>query len=79
LAGKVQRLIQQMELTRPSIADPKVRRHYLEQEMELLRLIDRNAEYSAAALAYTESEVYRTNRGNRVKREWLEEILNSNP
>ena len=75
LAGKIQRLIQYMETLRPQIVDRKMRKLYLDQEMELLRLIDRNSEYSAAALAYARAEVG----GHQVKRHWLEEILHSNP
>jgi hypothetical protein len=42
---------------------------------ELLRLIDRDSEYSAAALAYARSEIHKMERGHQVTREWLREIL----
>jgi uncharacterized protein (TIGR02646 family) len=79
LAGRVQRLVQYMELLRPQIGDWKMRKLYKEQEKELLRMIHKDAEYSAAALAYARAEVYTLERGHQVKRDWLEEILNSNP
>jgi len=75
LAGRVQRLIQDMETLRPQITNSRMRKLYLNQEMELLRLIDRNSDYSAAALAYARAEVYKMERGHQVKREWIEEIL----
>jgi uncharacterized protein (TIGR02646 family) len=79
LAGRVQRLVQYMEILRPQIKNPNMRKLYKDQEKELLRVIDRDSEYSAAALAYARFEVYKMERGHQVKREWLEEILNSNP
>ena len=79
LAGRIQRLVQQMELLRTNITDLKIRTVYDQQEMELLRLISRNFEYSSAAFAYARAEVYKIERGHQVKRDWLEEILNSNP
>lgn len=79
LAGRVQRLIQSMETLRPRITDPLLRMQYKEQQKELLRAIRRDADYSAAALAYARAEVYKLSGGTQVKRDWLEEILNSNP
>lgn len=79
LAGKVKRLVQDMELLRPKIKDPTMRKLYKNQEKELLRLFDRDSEYSAAALAYTRIEIYKIEHGHQVKRDWLDEILNSNP
>jgi uncharacterized protein (TIGR02646 family) len=79
LAGKVQRLVQYMETLRPKITDPRMRKLYKDQEKELLRVIDRDSEYSAAALAYARAEIYKMERGHQVKREWIEEILISNP
>jgi len=79
LAGTVQRLVQYMETLRPQIINPSMRNLYKDQEKELLRVIDRDSKYSAAALAYARFEVYKMERGHQVKREWLEEILNSNP
>lgn len=79
LAGKVQRLIQYMETLRLQITNPSMRKLYKEQEKELLRVIDRDSEYSAAALAYVRAAIYKMERGHQVKREWIEEILNSNP
>jgi hypothetical protein len=72
-------LIQYMETLRPQIVIPSMRQLYKEQEKELLRLIDRDSEYSAAALAYTRAEIYKMERGHQVTREWLREILHSNP
>lgn len=79
LAGRIQRLVQYMEILRPQITEPKMRVLYKEQEKELLRTIQKNAEYSAAALAFARSEIYKMEGGHQVKRDWLEEILNSNP
>lgn len=78
LAGKVQRLIQYMETLRPQITNPKMRNLYKGQEMELLRLIDRDSEYSAAAIAYVKAEIYKVERGHQVEREWIKDILNEN-
>jgi uncharacterized protein (TIGR02646 family) len=75
LAGKITRIIQYMETLRPFITDLRMRKLYFNQEMELLRLIAHNSDYSSAALAYARAEVY----SYQEKREWLEEILNSNP
>jgi uncharacterized protein (TIGR02646 family) len=75
LAGKIQRIVQEMDVLRPKIIDLQMRKLYQNKEMELFRLIDRNSEYSSAALAYARFEVY----SHQVKREWLQEILNSNP
>jgi uncharacterized protein (TIGR02646 family) len=79
LAGRVKRLIQYMETLRPQIVIPSMRQLYKNQEKELLRLIDRDSEYSAAALAYARAEIYKMERGHQVTREWLREILHSNP
>jgi uncharacterized protein (TIGR02646 family) len=79
LAGRIKRIVQYMETLRPCITDLRMRMLYLNQEMELFRLIGRNSDYSSAALAYARAEVYTIERGHQVKREWLEEILNSNP
>ena len=75
LAGKIQRIVQEMDVLRPKIIDLQMRKLYQNKEMELFRLIDRNSEYSSAALAYARFEVY----SHQIKREWLQEILNSNP
>ena len=80
LAGIVQRIVEEMERVWPEIAaDVRQQGFYKRQEKELLRLINKTAEYSSAALAYARAQVYRFERGNQVKREWLEDILNSNP
>jgi uncharacterized protein (TIGR02646 family) len=79
LAGRIQRLIQNMETLRPQITNPKTRALYMDQEKELLRAIRPEAEYSAAAFAYARAEVYKMERGHQVKRQWLEDILNSHP
>ena len=78
LAGKVQRLVQDMEILFPKITDLSMRCLYKNQQKELLRLISRSSEYSSAALAYAKAEVYKIERGHQVKRLWLEQILNSN-
>lgn len=78
LAGRIQRLVQSMEMLRLRMTDKKVGKVYIEQEMELLRLISRNAEYSAAALAYARDEARKKGRNLHETREWLKEILNSN-
>lgn len=79
LAGRVQRLIQHMEILRMQITQPKMRQLYKDQEKELLRIINKKSEYSSAALAYARAEIYKSECGHQVKRDWLEEILNSNP
>ena len=79
IAGTVQRIVQEMELLRPALSEMQQRQFYRKRLQDLLRLIDRKAEYSAAALAYARGEVYKTEQGNQIKRSWLEEILNSNP
>jgi len=79
LAGRIQRLVQYMETLRPQLTVPKMRVLYKEQQKELLRAIHCHTEYSAAALAYARAEVYKMEGGHQVKRDWLEEILNSNP
>ena len=78
LAGKVQRLVQDMEILFPKITDLSMRCLYKNQQKELLRFISRSSEYSSAALAYAKAEVYKIERGHQVKRLWLEQILNSN-
>ncbi|MBD1906334.1 hypothetical protein NDI37_24290 [Funiculus sociatus GB2-A5] len=75
VAGRVQRLVQYMETLHPQIVNPKMRKLYNDQVMELLRLIDRDSEYSAAAVAYAKAEIYKMERGHQVKRQWLEDIL----
>lgn len=79
LAGRVQRLVQSMEAIRPKIADPEMRKLYKAHEKELIRAIDHDTEFSAAALAYARAEVYTTKQNQHFKREWLEEVLNSHP
>jgi hypothetical protein len=53
-----------------------MRQLYKSREIELLRAIHPDSEYSAAALAYARAEVYTLERGHQIKREWLQEILN---
>ena len=77
LAGKIQRLVQNMERLRPAIAQPKIRAAYKAEHKELLRAMHKDSEYSAASLAYARAEVYTTKAGHQVKRDWLEEILTS--
>lgn len=77
LAGKVQRLIEEMERLHPLITNPQERGFYKRQQKELLRLIQPHAEYSAAALAFARAEIYKLEQGHQVKRDWLEDILNT--
>lgn len=75
VAGMVQRIVQDLERLRSRITDPKMRQLYKRREVDLLRAIDDNSEYSAAALAYARAEIYADRAGQQEKREWLEEIL----
>lgn len=75
VAGRVQRIIQELERLRPYLLDPKLRALYKSCEKELLRAIHHKSEYSAAALAYARAEIYKFEGGHQVKREWLQEIL----
>jgi hypothetical protein len=75
LAGTIQRIVQNMERLLPNIADLNMRRLYKDQQVELLRAIHPDSDYSAAALAYARAEVYKQELGHQVKREWLQEIL----
>jgi uncharacterized protein (TIGR02646 family) len=75
LAGTIQRLVQELERLRSGITDRKIRAVYKRLEIDLLRAIRPDSEYSSAALAYARAEVYVIERGHQVKREWLEEIL----
>jgi len=75
VAGRIQRLVQDLERIRPRIEDPKMRALYKSREIDLLRAIQSDSEYSAAALAYARAEIYKLDRGLQVKREWLQGIL----
>jgi hypothetical protein len=80
LAGMVQRIVEEMERIQPGIAtDAHLKGFYKRQLIELLKLIQKRADYSAAALAYARAEIYKLEGGHQVKRDWLEQILNSNP
>jgi len=76
VASAIQRIVQELERIRPRIEDPKMRALYRNREIELLRAIHPDTEYSAAALAYARAEVYKLEGGRQVRREWLQEILN---
>jgi hypothetical protein len=79
LAGEVQRVIQEMERLRPQVTDDiQMRGYYKRQQKELLKLIRRRADYSAAALAYARAQIYKLDQGHEVKRPWLEDILSTN-
>ena len=78
LAGQVERLVQELESLWPKITDLTFRRLFKAREKDFLRLIQRDSEYSAAALAYARAQVYKLEQGHQVKRQWLEDILNSN-
>ncbi len=77
LAGRIQRLVERMECLRPNITNPKMRALYKEEQKELLRAINKDAEYSAAAYAYAKAEVFKDVAGHQVERVWLKEIVNS--
>jgi len=79
VATKIRLLIEDMEILYSKITDPTTRTLYKRRQKDLFRLIDRDSEYSAAALAYARFEVYKMERGHQVKREWLENILSSSP
>ena len=72
-------LIEELEEIYPKIDDLEIKALYKKRQKDLLRFINPDSEYSAAALAYAKAEIYKMERGHQVKREWLEEILNSNP
>jgi hypothetical protein len=76
VAGTIQRIVQDLETLRSKIDDPKMRKLYKGRQKDLLRAIDDDSEYSAAALAYARAEVYKLEGGHQVKRDWLQEILN---
>ena len=76
LASTIRKLIENMEVLRSKITDLQIKEVYKNQQKDLLRAIDDNSEYSAAALAYAQAEVYKMEYGHQVKRQWLEDILN---
>lgn len=76
LASTIRKLIENMEMLRSKITDLQIREVYKNQQRELLRAIDDDSEYSAAALAYARAEIYKMECGDPVKRQWLEDILN---
>lgn len=77
IAGQVERLVQELESNLPKIRDLAFKKAFKNREKELLRLINRDSDYSAAALAYARAQVYKLEKGQQVKRQWLEDILNS--
>lgn len=77
-ATEVRLLVEELDTLILKITDPIIRKIYKNRQKDLFRLIDKNSEYSAAALAYARFYVYKMERGHQVKREWLEEMLNSN-
>jgi hypothetical protein len=78
-AGIIQRIVQDLETLQPKIGDPRMRALYKRREIELIRAIRSDSEYSAAALAFARAEVYTRRAGVDVKRQWLEDILNASP
>lgn len=76
LASRIQRLVEEMDLLYSKITDSQIKIVYKNKHKELLRAINHNSEYSAAALAYARAEIYKMERGHQVKRQWLEDILN---
>lgn len=79
VVGIVQRVIQELERLRSGIDDRNIRAVYKRREIELLRVIHPDSEYSAAALACCRAEIYKLEGGHQVKRDWLEEILGVYP
>jgi uncharacterized protein (TIGR02646 family) len=75
LAGTIQRIVQDLERLRPKIEDLKMRTLYKNREIDLLRAIHPDSEYSAVALAYARAEIYTLELGHQVERKWLHEIL----
>jgi len=73
--GRIQRLVQGLERLRPKIDDPKIRAVYKSHQVELLKAVRPDSEYSAAALAYTRAEIYTLSKGHQVRRDWLAEML----
>jgi uncharacterized protein (TIGR02646 family) len=78
-ATEIRLLVEDMETLYSKITEPEMRELYKKQQKKLLRFIDSKSEYSAAALAYAKAEIYKTDCGHRVKRQWLEDILNLSP
>lgn len=77
-AAEIKLLVEEIDILILKITDPIIRKIYKNRQKDLFRLINKNSEYSAAALAYARFYVYKRERGHQVKREWLEEMLNSN-
>lgn len=75
LAGRIQRLIQDLERLRTKIDDLSIRRVYKNHQIELIRALRMNAEYSSAAHAFARTEVYKYDMGHLAKRDWLEDML----
>jgi uncharacterized protein (TIGR02646 family) len=75
VAGEIQRLIEEMDMIRPQITNAQVRTLYKNHQKRLLRAIDPNAEYSAAALAFARAEIQTVIAGQQVRRDWLAEML----
>jgi len=79
LATKIRLLVENMEICYSKITDPTMKKLYKNHQKDLFRFVNRNSEYSAAALAYAWAEVYKNDYGHQVERSWLKEVLNSNP
>lgn len=78
LAVQIERLVKEIESLMPRLTDLVIRKQFKTREKELLRLIRRDSEYSAAAMAYARGQVQHLKQGQMEKRQWLEDILNSN-
>ncbi len=78
-AAEIRQLVEEMETLYAKITEPEMRILYKNQQKKLLRFIDTKSEYSAAALAYAKAEIYKSEYGHQVKRQWLEDILNLKP
>jgi hypothetical protein len=77
IAGQIERIVQEMESHYPHLKDLKFRNLYKLRQKDLLRLIHRDSDYSASALVFARAQVYKLEMGVQVKRQWLEDLLNS--
>ena len=77
VAARIERVVKTIDLAVPKLASNDVRTIYQLQLKELLCLINHNAAYSAAALAYAREHLYTISQGRQVKRTWLSHLLKS--
>ncbi|MEG4959665.1 MULTISPECIES: hypothetical protein [unclassified Microcoleus] len=76
VASTIRQLVESMDIAYSKIIDPDMKAIYKSQQKNLLRAINHNSPYSAAALAYARDQIYKVECGHLVKRQWLEDILN---